>query len=183
MGEPWGHYSKWNREDTKGQTPSNSTYAQCLDQSDSETDRRAAAERGLGSGLSGTEFQLGKMRQSQRWMVVLLVQQCEYTWCPWTVVVCVCVWVCVCTCSVASVVSNSATLWTVARQAPLSMGFSRQQCWSGLPCSSPGDLPDPGIEPESLMSPALAGRFFITSATWETLVQQDCVNCLRLESQ
>ena len=42
-----------------------------------------------------------------------------------------------------------ATLWTVARQAPLSMGFSRQECWSGLPFPSPGDLPDPGIEPGS----------------------------------
>ena len=43
-----------------------------------------------------------------------------------------------------------ATLWTVADQAPLSMGFSRQEYWSGLPCPSPGALPDPGIEPASL---------------------------------
>ena len=42
-----------------------------------------------------------------------------------------------------------ATLWTVAPQAPLSMGFSRQEYWSGLPFPSPGDLPDPGIEPGS----------------------------------
>ena len=62
---------------------------------------------------------------------------------------------------------NSVRLWTVARQAPLSMGFSRQQYWSGLSCPPPGNLPDPGIEPRSLMSPALAGRFFTTSATWE----------------
>ena len=48
-----------------------------------------------------------------------------------------------------SVVSNFATPWTVAYQAPLSMGFSRQECWSGLPFPSPGDLPDPGIEPGS----------------------------------
>ena len=60
-----------------------------------------------------------------------------------------------------------ATLWTVARQAPLSMGFSRQEHWSGLPCPSPGDLPDSGIEPASLMSPALAGGFFTTSTTWK----------------
>ena len=46
------------------------------------------------------------------------------------------------------------------------MGFFRQQYWSGLPCPPPGDLPDPGIEPGSLMSPALAGRFFTSSATW-----------------
>ena len=58
-----------------------------------------------------------------------------------------------------------ATLWT--RQGPLSMGFSRQEYWSGLPCPPPGDLPDPGIEPTSLLSPALAGMFFTTSATWE----------------
>ena len=47
------------------------------------------------------------------------------------------------------------------------MGFSRQEYWSGLPCPPPGDLSNPGIEPTSLMSPALTGRFFTTSATWE----------------
>ena len=52
-----------------------------------------------------------------------------------------------------------------ARQAPLSIGFSRQDYWSGLPCSPPGDLPDPGIKPLSLMCPALAGGFFTTGAT------------------
>ena len=52
-------------------------------------------------------------------------------------------------------------LWTVVCQAPLSMGFSRQEYWSGLQFPSPGDLPDPGIEPMSLVSPALAGRFFL----------------------
>ena len=57
-----------------------------------------------------------------------------------------------------------------ACQAPLSMGFLRQEYWSRLPCPPPGDLPDPGIEPASLTSPALAGRFFTTSATWETQV-------------
>ena len=62
-----------------------------------------------------------------------------------------CVWLC-------------ATLWTVARQAPLSMGFSRQDYRSQLPCPPPGGLPDPGIG-----SPPLAGRFFTTSATWEVL--------------
>ena len=52
-------------------------------------------------------------------------------------------------------------------QIPLSMGFSSQEYWSGLPFSPPGDLPDPGIEPRSLTSPALAGGFFTTAATWE----------------
>ena len=51
--------------------------------------------------------------------------------------------------------------------APLSMRFSRQEYWSGLPCPPPGDLPDPGMEPVSLTSPALAGRFFTASTTWE----------------
>ena len=57
------------------------------------------------------------------------------------------------------------TLWTVACQTPLSLGFSRQEYWSGLPYPPPGYPPYPGIEPRSLMSPALAGGFFTTSAT------------------
>ena len=63
--------------------------------------------------------------------------------------------------------SNSATPWTVACQAPLSMGFSRQEHWSGLPCPPPGDLPNAGTEPTSLLSLVFAGGFFTTSATWE----------------
>ena len=59
-----------------------------------------------------------------------------------------------------------STLWAVACQAPLSMGFSRQEYRSGLPGPPPEDLPEPGIKPASLMSPALAGRFYTTSATW-----------------
>ena len=57
------------------------------------------------------------------------------------------------------------TLWTIAQQLPLSMGFFRQEYWGGLPFPPPGDLPHPGIERTSLPSPALAGRFFTTSAT------------------
>ena len=53
-----------------------------------------------------------------------------------------------------------ATPWTVALQVPLSMGFSRQEYWCWLPFPTSGDLPDPGIKPMSLVSPALAGRFF-----------------------
>ena len=52
-------------------------------------------------------------------------------------------------CVVLSYVQLSVTPWTAAHQAPLSMGFSRQEHWSGLPCPPPGDLPDPGIEPRS----------------------------------
>ena len=55
-----------------------------------------------------------------------------------------------------------ATPWTVAHQALLSMGFPRQEYWSGLPFPPPGTLPDPVIEPKSLASPALAGGFFTT---------------------
>ena len=69
-----------------------------------------------------------------------------------------------CVLSRFSTVRLFATLWTVAHQDPLSMRFSRQEYWSGLPCPSPGDLPDPRIEP---VSPALAGRFFIVWATRE----------------
>ena len=58
-------------------------------------------------------------------------------------------------------------LWTGAHQAPLSMGFCRQKYWSGLSFPSPGDLPNPGTEPASVMSPALAGRFFTDNTNWE----------------
>ena len=63
--------------------------------------------------------------------------------------------------SMFSHIQFSVTLWTVAHQAPLSVGFSRQEYWSGLPFPTPGHLPDAGIEPMSPESPALAGRFFI----------------------
>ena len=81
--------------------------------------------------------------------------------------VCVCVCVSVCARARASIVLSCVQLfaipWTVAHQAPLSMEFSKQEYWSGLPFPSPGDLPVPGIEPESLAFPALAGRFFPTA--------------------
>ena len=57
--------------------------------------------------------------------------------------------------------------YAVARQTPLSMGFSRQEYWSGLPFPPPGGLPDPGIEPGSRVSSALAGGFFTMSSTWK----------------
>ena len=60
-----------------------------------------------------------------------------------------------------------ATPWTVAGQAPLSMGFSRPEYWNGLPCPSPCDLPDPGIESMPLTFPELAGGFFTTTTTWK----------------
>ena len=64
-----------------------------------------------------------------------------------------------------------AAPWAVAHRAPLSMGFSRQEYWGGLPCPPPGDLPDAGFEPTSLTSPVFTGRFFTTSTTWQTHVQ------------
>ena len=67
-----------------------------------------------------------------------------------------------------------ATLWTVACQTPVSVGFSRQEYWSGLPCPPPGDLPDLETKTMSLVSPALAGGFFPTSATWEVSTIPSC---------
>ena len=63
-------------------------------------------------------------------------------------------------CLVTQLCPDSVTVWTLAHQAPLSMEFSRQEYWRGLPFPSPGDLPDPGIEP---VSHALAGGFFTLS--------------------
>ena len=63
--------------------------------------------------------------------------------------------------------SSFSNLWTVAHQAPLSMGFSGPE----LPCPLPGDLPNPGIKSASLMSAAFAGRFFTTSTTWENFME------------
>ena len=98
-------------------------------------------------------------------------------------------WVCqaysplslLCVLSHLSRVQLFVTLWTVAYQAPLSMGFSRQEYWSGLPCPPSGDLPDPGIKPMSLMSLALAGRFFTTSTTMGS-PQGMCIERLELKS-
>ena len=62
-----------------------------------------------------------------------------------------------------------ATPWTIACQAPLPMEFSWQEYWSGVPFPTPGDLPNPGIEPTSLVSPEMASRYFTSSANWEAL--------------
>ena len=79
-------------------------------------------------------------------------------------------WTCVCAKSIQ--LCLFATRWIIAHQAPLSMGFSRQEYWSGLPFPPPGDLPNPGIEPTSLASAALADGSLSTSATWEAPVDQ-----------
>ena len=85
---------------------------------------------------------------------------------------------CVCMCVCAQLLSHvqlSTILWTVAHQAPLSMEFYRQESWSGFPSPPPGDLPNTGIKPVSLTSPALAGRFFTTSTSWEVHTLSMCI--------
>ena len=74
---------------------------------------------------------------------------------------------CACKLSHFSHVGFFVTSWTIARQAPLSTGFSKQENWNGLSCPFPGDPLEPGIKPTSLMSPELIGGFFTTSAIWE----------------
>ena len=77
------------------------------------------------------------------------------------------VYMCVC---VLSLVCLLATPWTVTCQTPLSMEFSRQEYWNGLPFPTPGNLPDPRIKLSSLKSLALTGRFVTTTVTWEVMV-------------
>ena len=77
--------------------------------------------------------------------------------------------------------STYTTLWTVAWQDSLSRRFSLEEYWNGLPCSSPGNLPDPGIKLASPKSPALASGFFTSSTTLEALNQHMCV-CLLITS-
>ena len=73
----------------------------------------------------------------------------------------------VCVLNHFSLVQLFATLWTVACHAPLSMGFSREKYWSGLPCPPPGDLPDPRAQIGVSYIPCIGGRFFTSSTTWE----------------
>ena len=76
-----------------------------------------------------------------------------------------------------SVMSNFATPWSVTHQALLSMEFSRQDYWSGLPFPPPGDVPKPEVKPASLASPALAGEFFINCITREVLGLNNLCGC------
>ena len=95
----------------------------------------------------------------------------------WTVLYMFCVHTRACMLS-HSVVSDSANPWTVAPQAPLSLGFPRQEYWSGLPFSSPGDCPEPGIKPAS---PALAGRFFTAEPPGKPGSHSPWGECLEVE--
>ena len=94
--------------------------------------------------------------------------------------VCVCVHTCVCVCACARTRMSTRALllshvqiftapWNVAHQAPLSVGSSRQEYWSGLPFPTPGNLPNQGIEPSSLVLPSLAGGFFATEPSGNLL--------------
>ena len=85
----------------------------------------------------------------------------------WCVCGCVCVGVCARAQSFQVCLILLQTPWTVAHHPPLSVEFSRQEHWSGLPFPFPGDLPDPGIEPVSSVSPALVGRSFYQCTIWE----------------
>ena len=85
-------------------------------------------------------------------------------------IICVCVW--------AQSCRTLQTQWTVASQAPLSMGLSWQEYWSGLPSPPPGDLPNPGTEPVSSVAPALASRFFTTELPGKA-VQKICVTSVK----
>ena len=98
------------------------------------------------------------------WGAIAFSDKLSHT-CLKTTDMCVCVCVCVCVCEI----SGFSHVWlcrTAAHQAPLSVEFSRQEYWSGLPCPLPGDLPG-GIKPVFLTSPALAVRFFTTNVSWE----------------
>ena len=98
-------------------------------------------------------------------ILVWTIQNCQYLTWPRKMVI-----LYACTLRCFSHDLNFETLWTVARQTPLSMGFSRQEYWSGLPCPRPGDLPHPGIELASLYVSCTAGGFFTTSAIREALI-------------
>ena len=112
-------------------------------------------DRALGSGKSGSESPALDLDRS-------LSPDLSFFTCKMGIIPFALMVICVCVLSRFNHVQFFATPWTVACQAPLSMGFSRQEYWSGLPCPSPGDLPHPRIEPSSLKSLLLAGRFFIT---------------------
>ena len=110
------------------------------------------------------------MREVQHSLILNLIFTPSIPFSLFTFLVLPSTYYCACMLSHLSCVQLFATLCTVALQAPLSMGFSRQEYWSGLPCPSPGDHPHSGIEPLSPRSPALAGRFFTTSTYWEALL-------------
>ena len=93
--------------------------------------------------------------------------------------------VCVCVCAKSLMCLTFATPWTVAHQASLSIEFSRQEYWSGLPFPPPGYLPNPGMEPASLEFRALAGRFFTTAPSGKPLEREtgQLIRMSRMDTQ
>ena len=115
-------------------------------------------------GASGIHF----IRKNQRFLLCLCMLHVSGPPLRWSTFQ---IWesIHVCMLSCFSHVQIFAALWTEAHQAPLSVGFPRQEYWSGSPCPPPEDLPSPGIEPTCLTSPALAGGFFTTESPGRTL--------------
>ena len=87
-----------------------------------------------------------------------------------------------CLISLFSLVRLFATAWTLAHQTPLSMGLSRQESWSGLPCPPPRDLSSPGVEPMTSVSPALTGRFSTAEPWGKPLVKVAAAAAKSLQS-
>ena len=104
-------------------------------------------------------FSKGSSRPGDRTHVSCIGKRILYNWVTWKILY-------QCVQSHFSYVWLCMTLWTVACQAPLSMGFSRQENCNGLSCPSPGDVSHPGIKTASLTSLTLAGGFLTTSTTW-----------------
>ena len=100
------------------------------------------------TGRPGVLRFMRSKRVGHDWVTELNWTELNIIYCVWVLSHFSYVWLC-------------AALWTLACQVPLCMGFSRQEYWSGLLCPPPGDLPDPGTEPTSLMSPALIGRWVL----------------------
>ena len=125
------------------------------------------------SGLVPEGLHIEAATRAAAFIVSTWPEKKRLLWNCWLLVI---KWECVCLLSQFSHVWVFMTLWTIALQAPLSMGFSRWEYWNGLWCPPPGDLPHPGIEPVSLMSPALAGGLFTSSTTWETQNNSRCHN-------
>ena len=116
-----------------------------------------------------TKFVHGDRNEKSSCPWVHGLEDWEVLWANENVLISTVTYGCVCVISCFRCFWLCAIPWIVAHQASLSMGFSRQEYWSGLPCPFPGNVPDPRSEPASLMSPALAARFFTTSTAWNTL--------------
>ena len=115
---------------------------------------------GEGGECCGTGFPFGVVKMFWDWMAVMFAHHCEHIKNHWNVLNFMTGELCA---QLLGRIRLFAALRTVAGQAPLSMGFSRQEYWSGLPFPPPGDLPNPGIKPTSLAILSLTDRFFTTS--------------------